>query len=721
MSEFIYVFENPSMPGLVKIGRTERSVSERVNELSSHTGVPTGFIVVNEYAVANSVEAERIIHERLADYRVAENREFFKMEAEDAADIIESMLETVKPETRRDFEREDELVARAIPIVIEQGMARPRMLEDLLGISYEEALAVIHNLRGRGVIGQRNESRWTASFKPPVISQKPEPVSGAATPLTGYYQLPPLDFLRFPDATKPTESKEGVMAKARLIQASLAQHDIEVALGDITKGPTITRYELHAAPGVQLADISALSNDVAVALKAERINILTPIPGKSTVGVDVPNAIKTKVIMRDLLESEEWRCSKAKIPLALGKDVYGHPIVVDLAEMPHLLIAGDSGSGKSVCLNAIIASLLYRFSPDQLRFVMIDPNGVELQSYDPLPHLVVPVVSDPPKAILALRWVVNEMEKRFQIFMRVGAARIGSFNARPKTNVVGSHEDDIVLPEKLSYVVVIIENVEDLIQVVKADIEHALEYLTQNGRAAGIHLVLATRQASRNAISERINAEIPARIAFRCASRIESRSIISEAGAERLFGRGDLFYLPPGSTKLIRAQGAFITDHEIQGVVDFIAKQGRPNYAMEIHKQLSKRQINESGIDEDEETVQQCIEAIRNKRKASVSLLQRHLRLGYGRAARMMDELENRGIVGPSKGAEPRDILIDLDASDYTTPAEQPAIVQPHLVVCVCEHCGEKIEFDANELGDRQSVSVSCPHCGIETILSNTH
>ena len=718
MSEFIYVLGNASMPSLVKIGRTERSVSERVNELSSSTGVPTGFTVVKEYAVENSVEAERIIHERLSDYRLADNREFFKMEAEDATDIIESMLETVKPETRRDFEREDELVARAIPIVVKQGIARPRMLEDMLGISYEEALFVIHALRGRGVIGERNESKWTASSKPPIISQKPKPITVAATPLIGNYWLPPLDFLQHADMTaKPTESKEELMANARLIQATLALGDIEVALGDIAKGPTITRYELHAAPGVQLEEISALSNNLASALKAERINILTPIPGKNTVGVDVPNIIKTKVIMRDLLESDEWRNSKAKIPFALGKDVYGYPLVADIAEMPHLLIAGDTGSGKSVCLNAIIASLLYRFSPDQLRFVMIDPNGIELQPYNPLPHLVVPVVSDPPKAILALRWVVNEMEKRFQIFMRVGATRIGSFNARPKTNVVGSHEDDIVLPEKLSYVVIIIENVEDLIQVAKADIEHALEYLTQNGRAAGIHLVATTRQASRNTISERINTEIPARIAFRCASRIESRSIIGEAGADKLLGKGDLLYLPPGSTKLIRAQGTLITDREIQSVVDFIAKQAGPNYEMEIHKQISKPQSNESGIDEDEELIQQSIEVIRSEQKASVSLLQRRLRLGYTRAARMLDELEARGVVGPSKGAEPRDILIDLDAGDYVPPLEQPPIIQPRLVVCVCEHCSEKIEFDANELGDRQSVSVSCPHCGVETIL----
>ncbi|HYG36295.1 MAG TPA: DNA translocase FtsK 4TM domain-containing protein, partial [Clostridia bacterium] len=323
--------------------------------------------------------------------------------------------------------------------------------------------------------------------RPRFLPKKPKPITVASTPLIGNYQLPTHDFLQQPDTTlKPTESKEELMANARLMQQTLAQFDIEVSLGDITKGPTITRYELHPAPGVKLEKITGLTNNIAAALKAERINILAPVPGKSSVGVEVPNAVKTKVIMRDLLESEEWRNTKAKIPLALGKDVYGNPIVADLAEMPHLLIAGSTGSGKSVCINSIISSLLYRFSPDQLRFVMIDPKVVELQQYNVLPHLVVPVVNDPKKVILALRWVVNEMEKRYQIFARVGVRNIGSFNSRPKNKplpakepelplmtrkekvepgaegfavevdeqIVVPREEDIVIPEKLSYIVV---------------------------------------------------------------------------------------------------------------------------------------------------------------------------------------------------------------------------------------------------------------------------
>ncbi|HEY1718401.1 MAG TPA: DNA translocase FtsK [Verrucomicrobiae bacterium] len=526
--------------------------------------------------------------------------------------------------------------------------------------------------------------------------KRPKPITVASTPMIGNYQLPSMDFLQHADMTvKPTESKEELMANARLMQQTLAQFDIEVSLGDITKGPTITRYELHPAPGVKLEKITALSNNIAAALKAERIHILAPVPGKSSVGVEVPNAIKTKVIMRDLFESDEWRNSKAKIPIALGKDVYGHPIVADLSEMPHLLIAGSTGSGKSVCINAIIASLLYRFSPDQLRFVMIDPKVVELQQYNALPHLVVPVVTDPKKVLLALRWVVNEMEKRYQIFARVACRNIGTFNARPNKKLVPQEpelpltskkekvepgadgfavevdeqivvprEEDIVIPEKLSYIVVIIDELADLMLVAPADVEMAIARITQMARAAGIHCIVATQRPSVDVITGVIKANIPARIAFQVAAKVDSRTILDAMGADKLLGKGDMLYLPPGSAKLNRAQGALITDKEIQDVVDFIAKQGKPNYDKEIHQQLSKPAANfgnESGIDEDEDLIQQCIEVIRSEQKASVSLMQRRLRLGYTRAARIMDELENRGIVGPSKGAEPRDILIDLD------------------------------------------------------------
>ncbi len=530
-------------------------------------------------------------------------------------------------------------------------------------------------------------------------ARKPKPFVLGAGPRIGGYKLPPLDLLNYIDVSiRPTETKEELMANARLMQQTLAQFGIEVSIGDITKGPTITRYELHPAPGVKLERITALSNNLAAALKAERIHILAPVPGKSSVGVEVPNRVQAFVVLRDLMETDEWRNTRARIPIALGKDVYGHPIIADLAEMPHLLIAGSTGSGKSVCINSIITSLLYRFAPDELRFVMIDPKVVELQLYNRLPHLVVPVISDPKKVILALRWVVNEMEKRYQIFARVGVRNIWAFNERsrhkplPKPEpelpltvkkervepsadgfaveldeeIVTPTEEDIVIPERLSYIVVIIDELSDLMLVAPADVEMAIARITQMARAAGIHCIVATQRPSVDVITGVIKANITARIAFQCASKVDSRTILDAMGAEKLIGKGDMLYLPPGSAKLIRAQGALVTDAEIQRVVEFIAHQAKPSYELEIHQQLqgALSELEEKeGIDEDEELIQKCIEVIRTEQKASVSLLQRRLRLGYTRAARIMDELERRGIVGPSKGAEPRDILIDLDGT----------------------------------------------------------
>lgn len=600
--------------------------------------------------------------------------------------------------------------------VIKAEEVKAASVDDILGRK-SEAPAKTDEAKPEEVMAANAETKPTEPKPEPQVNitgltparPKPKPkkpITVASTPIIGNYQLPSMDFLQLPDMMlKPTESKEELLANARLMQQTLAQFDIQAELGDITKGPTITRYELHPAPGVKLEKITGLSNNIAAALKAERINILAPVPGKSSVGVEVPNSIKTKVIMRDLFESDEWRNTKAKIPVALGKDVYGHPIIADLAEMPHCLIAGSTGSGKSVCINSIIASLLYRFTPDQLRFVMIDPKVVELQQYNVLPHLVVPVVTDPKKVILALRWVVNEMEKRYQIFARVGVRNIATFNARPKNKplperepelplmskkekvepgaegfavevdeqIVVPREEDIVIPEKLSYIVVIIDELADLMLVAPADVEMAIARITQMARAAGIHCIVATQRPSVDVITGVIKANIPARIAFQVAAKVDSRTILDAMGADKLLGKGDMLYLPPGSAKLIRAQGALVTDHEIQSVVDFIAKQAKPSYEMEIHQQLSKPTpvASESGIDEDEEVIQDCIEVIRTEQKASVSLLQRRLRLGYGRAARIMDELENRGIVGPSKGAEPRDILIDLDVqqpAENTTP-----------------------------------------------------
>ncbi len=467
---------------------------------------------------------------------------------------------------------------------------------------------------------------------------------------------------------------------------TLAQFGIAVAPGDITKGPTITRYEVYPAKGVRVDKIVSLERDLARATRAERINILAPIPGKDTVGIELANTRKVTVTLRELLQSADWEEAKthAKIPLALGKDVYGKAIITDLAQMPHLLVAGTTGSGKSVCINALIASMLFRFTPEELRFIMIDPKVVEMQFYNSLPHLAFPIVTDPKKVLLALRWLIDEMERRYKIFARVGVRNIVGFNARPvkkkdvdlaedavaagaerhptTTPITVPREDEI--PPKLPYIVVIIDELADLMQTAPADVEIAIARITQMARAAGIHLIVATQTPRADVVTGVIKANIPSRIAFQVASKIDSRVILDENGADRLLGQGDMLYLPPSASRLIRAQGVLVTDDEIHRLVEFVSEQSPPAFDAAMHEKLQSAATPEEEVtEEDEELVEKCLEIIRQEKRASTSLLQRRLRLGYTRAARIVDILEQRGILGPGEGAKPREILVDLDAA----------------------------------------------------------
>jgi DNA segregation ATPase FtsK/SpoIIIE, S-DNA-T family len=483
-------------------------------------------------------------------------------------------------------------------------------------------------------------------------------------------------------------------AELKLIQHvlidTLKQFNIEASPGDITRGPTITRYELYPARGVRVDKISSLERDLARATRAERINILAPIPGKDTVGIEIANSKKVKVTLREILESDEWTQTKHRIPIVLGKDVYGKIILGDMAQMPHGLVAGTTGSGKSVCINAIIASILFRFSPDDLRFVMIDPKVVEMQMYNALPHLVMPVVTDPKKVLLALRWVVNEMENRYKIFAKVGVRNVTGFNARPKPKsqrelnlengieepheagslpkesetppIVVARDDELIIPERMSYIVVIIDELADLMQTAPADVESAIARITQMARAAGIHMIVATQTPRADVVTGVIKANIPTRIAFQVASALDSRVILDENGAERLLGQGDMFYRPPGTSRLIRSQGVLVTDDEIRQLVEFVSAQGAPAFDPSIQNQLESSAPAEEVTEEDEMLVEKCLEIIRQEKRASTSMLQRRLRLGYTRAARVVDILERRGILGPGDGAKPREILVDLDA-----------------------------------------------------------
>jgi DNA segregation ATPase FtsK/SpoIIIE, S-DNA-T family len=509
------------------------------------------------------------------------------------------------------------------------------------------------------------------------------------------YVLPGFDLLDAHDTEGRTAADPAELEQIQqILIETLAQFGIAVAAGDITKGPTITRYEVYPAKGVRVDKIVALERDLARATSAERINILAPIPGKDTVGIELANTRKVKVTLRELLQSQDWEeaKTKSKLPLALGKDVYGKTIIADLAQMPHLLVAGTTGSGKSVCINALVASMIFRFTPEELRFIMIDPKVVEMQVYNSLPHLVIPVVTDPKKVLLALRWVIDEMEKRYKIFAQAGVRNITSFNGRPpkKTQkeldelesatsgdpgrdrarpssdqeIKVPREDELVIPDRMPYIVIIIDELADLMQTAPADVESAIARITQMARAAGIHLIVATQTPRADVITGVIKANIPSRIAFQVASKIDSRVILDENGADRLLGQGDMLYLPPSTSRLIRAQGVLVTDEEIHRLVEFVSAQSPPAFdlAMQDKLQLSSAPAEEV-TDEDEELVEKCLEIIRQEKRASTSLLQRRLRLGYTRAARIVDILEQRGILGPGEGAKPREILVDLDAT----------------------------------------------------------
>jgi S-DNA-T family DNA segregation ATPase FtsK/SpoIIIE len=503
------------------------------------------------------------------------------------------------------------------------------------------------------------------------------------------YTVPGLDLLDKHDPESRTAADPAELERVQqILIETLAQFGIAVAPGDITKGPTITRYEVYPAKGVRVDKIVSLERDLARATRAERINILAPIPGKDTVGIELANTRKVTVTLRELLQSPDWEEAKgrAKIPLALGKDVYGKAIITDLAQMPHLLVAGTTGSGKSVCINALIASMLFRFTPEELRFIMIDPKMVEMQVYNSLPHLAFPVVVDAKKVLLALRGLIDEMERRYKIFARVGVRNITSFNARPaKRKDVDLEENsaeggvspaksssaadtaatiEIQIPNKMPYIVVIIDELADLMQTAPADVESAIARITQMARAAGIHIILATQTPRADVITGVIKANIPSRIAFQVASKIDSRVILDENGADRLLGQGDMLYLPPSTSRLIRAQGVLVTDDEIRRLVEFVSAQSAPTFDATMHEKLEAASTPaEEVTDEDEELVEKCLEIIRQEKRASTSLLQRRLRLGYTRAARIVDILEQRGILGPGEGAKPREILVDLDAA----------------------------------------------------------
>lgn len=446
-------------------------------------------------------------------------------------------------------------------------------------------------------------------------------------------------------AGKPTSGD--IKANQEIIRRTLANFGVNVEMGDVNVGPTVTQYTMRPAAGVKLARLTTLNADLALALAAHPIRIEAPIPGKALVGIEIPNQTMAKVTMGEVLASKEFKERSNNLFLALGKDVSGKPIFADLGRMPHLLIAGQTGSGKSVCVNSIIISLMYQNSPDELKFILIDPKRVEMPVYNNIPYLLTPVVTDVKKTVGALKWLITEMEKRFELLAKFGNRNIASYNQ--------THG------EKLPYIVVIIDELADLMASNPNDMEAGIVRLAQMARAVGIHLVLATQRPSTEVITGLIKANIPARLSFAVASSIDSRTILDGTGAEKLVGRGDMLYLGAEFAKAKRIQGVFLSDHEINDVINYIKKQGQADYVEDLAAASGSFGGGGSGgfDDGDEPLLGEAVEVIRQNGKASASLLQRRLKLGYARAARILDLLEERGVIGPSDGAKAREIFLD--------------------------------------------------------------
>ncbi len=460
----------------------------------------------------------------------------------------------------------------------------------------------------------------------------------------GDYHLPSVDLLDQPPEPDTRQMKEDLEASARILEETLEDFGIEAKVTDIIRGPVITRYELEPAPGVKINRIEALSDDIALAIKAQSVRIIAPIPGKGRVGVEVPNLHSSLVCIKDLLTSVEYHKQKSPLILALGKDITGRSVFGNLDDMPHLLIAGTTGSGKTVCVNTCILSLLFRESPNDLKFLMIDPKMVELMPFNGLPHLLCPVVTDAKKAAVALNWVVGQMEERYQLLAKEGARNIEAYNEKQ---------------EKIPYIIVIVDEFADLMNVARDQIENAITRLAQLSRAVGIHLILATQRPSVDVITGVIKANLPARVSFKVASKVDSRTVLDMNGAETLLGKGDMLFLQPGKEDLIRIQGALVTDAEIERVVEFINAQGEPVYDDEI---LKEQQKSNSAGGEKDEAYDEAVRVIMESNQASVSILQRRMRLGYTRAARIIDTMEMEGLVGPFEGSKPRRILVDRGA-----------------------------------------------------------
>lgn len=482
----------------------------------------------------------------------------------------------------------------------------------------------------------------------------------------GSYNYPPATLLEPTKEQNQADIRHELQTNGQMLVDTLNSFSVQTKIVDISRGPAVTRYELQPAAGVKISKITNLADDIALNLAALGVRIEAPIPGKAAVGIEIPNKIVNIVKMRELLNSDEFVKSTSKLTVILGKDIAGNVTVADLAKMPHLLIAGSTGSGKSVCINSFIISLLYKASPEEVRLLMVDPKVVELGIYNGIPHLLVPVVTDPRKAAGALNWAVTEMLKRYNIFAENNVRDLTSYNKMVQNKIkTGSFdENDEEKLEMMPQIVIIIDELADLMMAAPNEVEDAICRLAQMARAAGMHLVIATQRPSVDVITGTIKANIPSRIALSVSSQVDSRTILDSSGAEKLLGRGDMLFSPIGASKPLRVQGCFLTDKEIENVLDFIKNNGENEYDQRVIEEIEKNAVLEPAKDEKSDDkvqdpmLEEAIKCIMEVGQASTSLLQRRLRLGYARAGRLIDEMERMGIVGPHEGSKPRQILM---------------------------------------------------------------
>ncbi|MDD4570451.1 MAG: DNA translocase FtsK 4TM domain-containing protein [Tepidanaerobacteraceae bacterium] len=463
------------------------------------------------------------------------------------------------------------------------------------------------------------------------------------------YKLPPISLLRKNTLKQSSFSEKELLHNAQILENTLESFGVQAKVIQVNCGPTITRFEIQPSPGIKVSKIVNLADDIALSLAAPDVRIEAPIPGKAAIGIEVPNKTNSTVYIRDVLESIEFNTSQSKLTIALGKNIGGNPVVTDLSGMPHLLIAGATGSGKSVCINTIISSILYKASPSEVRLMMIDPKVVELAIYDGIPHLLTPVVTDAKKAASALNWMVTEMERRYQTFAQEGVRDITRYN-------------ELYNEKPMPKILVIIDELADLMMISPREVEDSICRLAQMARAAGIHLVVATQRPSVDIITGLIKANIPSRISFAVSSQVDSRTILDVSGAEKLLGKGDMLFFPVGAAKPTRIQGVYISEEEVEKLVDYAKKQKQPAYEKNL-SDFKEKQPDKKHEDTDE-LFQEAVSVVMDSGQASISMLQRRLRIGYTRAARLIDDMEERGFVGGYEGTKPREILITREHFD---------------------------------------------------------